>query len=216
MFWPQKEVILHGFVMYNHWPEQQKDVAFQIIDPHGVTWAIICNRTNEDGIVWIHFRLPWPCDDPEYWFGVWTVVATVDIACTVYTDTLEFKYDYHVRVWKTTLDDTTYAHDDAIWVTIEFGTVSMQEFDVLFTITGTDETGVPFGFDYGWATAGGAEYCTYANGTITLHMLIPKFARAGSGTIYVQVLHNWPTLGGDSIYPTLYPYTIQYFIIEAA
>ncbi len=147
---------------------------------------------------------------------MWTVVATVDIACDVYTDTLQFKYDYHVRVWKTTLDKADYDHCNDIVVTIEYGTVSMQTFDVLFTITGTDETGVPFGFAYGWATVGGAEWCTYANGTITLTIHVPKFARAGEGTIYVQVLHDWPTAGGDSIYPTREPETIVNFIINAA
>jgi hypothetical protein len=216
MFWPQKRVQLFAYVTYNFWPEQQKDVAFEVIDPHGTIWAIICNRTGTDGIAWVYVRLPWPCDDPEYYFGVWHVIATVDVACTVVNDTLDFKYDYHVRVWKTTLDTDSYKHLDTIEVTIEYGTVSMQTFAALFTITAVDETGVPFDFTWTWDSVGGAQYCTYANGTFKLYLHIPKFARAGLATIYVQVLHNWPSAGGDSIYPTKEPETIVHFGIEAA
>ena len=216
MYWPQKEVVVKANVTYNFWPEQNKDVAFQIIDPHGEIWGIICNRTDQYGVAVIRFRLPWPCDDPEYWFGVWKIVATVDVACKVVNDTLQFKYDYHVRVWKTTVDKDAYNHCETITVTIDLGTVSRQTFNVLITVTAVDETGVPFGFDYTWVTVGGAEWCTYANTTVTLSIHVPKFARAGVGTIYVQVLHNWPTNGGDSIYPTREPETIVHFGINAA
>jgi hypothetical protein len=217
MFWPQKLVILYGYVMYNHWPEQNKDVAFQIMDPHGTIWAIICARTNSEGIAQIEFRLPWPCDDPEYYFGEWTVIATVDIACTVYNDTLTFKYDYHVRVWKTThTDKSAYDHCNWIAVTIDYGTYSMQTFGALFTVTAVDETGVPFGYTWTWDSVGGARYCEYKNGTFTLYIHVPKFARAGMATIYIQVLHNLPIGGGDSIYPTREPETILHVIINPA
>jgi len=216
MFWPQKEVILYAYVMYNHWPEQNKDVAFEVRDPHGVIWGVFYGRTNSTGYAMVRFRLPWPCDDPEYWFGQWTVIATVDIACTVYNDTLTFKYDYHVRVWKTTVDKAAYNHGETITITIDYGTVSMQTFDALFTVTAVDETGVPFGYAFDWQTVGGAQYCTYANGTTTLTIFIPKFARAGQATIYVGVLHKLPSEGGDAIYPTREPETIVHFIINPA
>ena len=217
MFWPQKQVILYAYVMYNHWPEQNKDVAFQIMDPHGTIWAIICARTNSVGIATASFRMPWPCDNPEYYIGKWTVFATVDIACTVYNDTMEFKYDYHVRIWKeTTLDKDAYNHCEYIGVTIEYGTYSMQTFSALFTVTAMDETGVPFGYTWTWDTVGGAQWCTYKNGTFTLWIHVPKFARAGMATIYIQVLHNLPTAGGDSLYPTREPETILHAIINPA
>jgi len=216
MFWPQKEVILYAYVMYNHWPEQNKDVAFQVMSPDGTIWGIFYGRTNETGYAMVSFRLPWPCDDPEYWFGEWTVIATVDIACTVYNDTLTFKYDYHVRIWKTTLDKDNYDHGETITITIEYGTYSMQTFDVVFTVTATDDTGVPFGFAYTWETVGGAEYCTYADGTVILTIYIPKFARPYSGTIYVGVLHDLPSNGGDALYPTREPETIVHFVINPA
>jgi len=214
MLWPQKSMTVYALVQYNLWPEQQKDVAFEVIDPHGKIWGIFYARTNSTGFTSIFIRLPWPCDDPEYYFGVWTVYATVDIACHVYNDTMLFKYNYRVDIFKTTVDKTDYAHGEYITVTIDYGTVATHTFDVLFTVTATDVTGVPFAFGFAWETVGGAVWCTYANGTVVITLLIPKFARAGyPATVYVGVMGNWPTLGGEAYYPTRYPETIQYFSI---
>jgi hypothetical protein len=201
MFWPQKEVILFAKVTYNGWPEQQKDVAFQVIDPYGVNYTLLCARTNASGIATTSFRLPWMCDDPTYYFGEWTVIATVDVACTVYNDTLTFKYDYLVHIWKVSTDKTEYPHYDEITVRIEYGSAAMQEYDILLTATGLDETGVPFDFEWTWITAGNAIYCTYENNTAVLHLYIPKWARAGAATIQVNALRNWPSLGGDQAFP---------------
>jgi len=205
MFWPQKEVILYANVRYGRWPEQNKDVAFQVIDPHGETWAVIYARTNASGVATTSFRLPWPCDNPEYWLGTWKVIASVDVACKIVNDTLEFKYDYHVRVWKTTADKTAYNHGETITVTVKYGTVSMQEFDALIVVTALDDTGVPFGIASTWVTAGGAQWCTYANGTVTLTINIPKFARQGTAKLIVLFMHDWPVYGGDAIYPAREP-----------
>jgi len=222
MLWPQKGFYVYAYVLYNLWPEQQKDVAFQLIDPYGVTRAIYYNRTDATGHCWVFIRFPWPCDDPEYQFGYvdglptpWTIVATVDIACKVYNDTMPFKYDYRVRIFKTTLDEAIYNHGETITVTIDYGTVSLQQFWALFTVTATDVTGVPFSFNYIWIYVGGASpWCTMKNGTVILTLYIPKYARAGfPATVYVGVLSDWPQYGGDAYYPTRSPETIQQFSI---
>jgi hypothetical protein len=192
LFWPQKEVCLCANVTYNLWPEQNKDVAFQIIDPYGETYALLCARTNEVGVAMICFRLPWMCDDPEYYFGEWCVIATVDIACIHVNDTMCFKYDYMGRLWKKTEDKSSYLHGECIEVTIDYGSAAMMTYDVLITVVGLDETGVPFDFGYVWVTIGGAEYCTYNNGTTTVIICIPKWARAGRAEIHVNML--WPDL----------------------
>jgi hypothetical protein len=202
MYWPQKEVCLFANVTYNLWPEQQKDVAFEVIDPHGDTYTVLCNRTDADGVARICFRLPWMCDDPEYYFGEWTVIATVDVACEHINDTMTFKYDYMVHIWKVTVDPTSYAHGECFDVVIDYGTVAMQYYDILLAISGLDETGVPFDYGYVWITIGGAEYCTYANGTTTVTLCIPKWARAGKATIHVNALwYDLPQYGGVQQYP---------------
>ena len=119
MFWPQKQVCVWAYVTYNEWPEQQKDVAFQIFDPHGTIWGVIYARTNATGYAYTCFRLPWPCDNPEYYLGVWTVVGTVDVACQIINDTVSFHYDYLVRIWKVTADpNNVYKHNSTVCYTV--------------------------------------------------------------------------------------------------
>ncbi|MEM3576956.1 MAG: cohesin domain-containing protein [Candidatus Bathyarchaeia archaeon] len=199
MFWPQKEVILYAKVTYNEWPEQNKDVAFQIIDPHGDTYTVIYARTNATGIAEAFFRLPWPCDDPEYYFGEWTVIGTVDVACTIVNDTLTFKYDYLVRIVKVTTDKTKYAHCEYMNITVEFKSYAMQHYDVILSVTVLDETGVPFGFIYVETSVGGAQYCSYKNFRETVSIHVVKWARAGQAKIIVGVLNDWPANGGTVV-----------------
>jgi hypothetical protein len=196
MFWPQKEVCLCANVTYNEWPEQLKDVAFQIIDPHGVTWGTIYARTNDVGTATTCFRLPWPCDNPEYWFGVWTVIGTVDIACIIVNDTMQFHYDYLVRIWKVTADKPDYAHNETMCFTVEYGSHSQQIRNVTLAVTAKDEVGVPFGFMYKTVTIGGTVFCQYKNFTDTLCIYVPKWARAGVAEIDVAFLNDWPFNGG--------------------
>jgi hypothetical protein len=196
MFWPQKEVVLYGYVTYNEWPEQNKDVAFQVIDPHDNTYTVIYARTNNTGYAMTSFRLPWTCEEPEYYFGEWTVIGTVDVACTVVNDTLTFKYDYLVRIVKVTTDKDTYAHCEFMNITVEFKSYAMQTYDVILTVTTLDETGVPFGFTYVETTIGGAVYCHYKNYEETVNIHVIKWARAGTAHIVPGVLDGWPAEGG--------------------
>jgi hypothetical protein len=199
MFWPQKEVILYAKVTYNEWPEQNKDVAFQVIDPHGDTYTIIYARTNASGIATASFRLPWTCDNPEYYFGEWTVIGTVDVACNIVNDTLTFKYDYLVRIVKVTTDNTRYKHCEYMNITVEIKSYAMQKYNVVVAVTALDETGVPFGFTHFTVEIGGAKYCEYKNYTDMVRIHVVKWARAGRGSIVVGVLNNWPAQGGTVI-----------------
>jgi hypothetical protein len=198
MFWPQKEVCAWVYVTYNEWPEQQKDVAIEIFDPHGTRWGIVYARTNATGYAYVCFRLPWPCDNPEYYIGVWTLVATVDVACQIVNDTVQFHYDYLVRIWKVTADrdPATYKHNETACFTVEYGSHAQQFYNVTIAVTGLDETGVPFGFAYKQVEIGGTVFCQYKNYTDTLCIFIPKWARAGVAEIDTAFLDNWPYLGG--------------------
>jgi hypothetical protein len=196
MFWPQKEVCAWVYVSYNEWPEQMKDVAIEIFDPHGTRWGIIYARTDAAGYAYTCFRLPWPCDNPEYYIGVWTLVATVDVACEITSDTVQFHYDYLVRIWKVTADKTSYKHNETACFTIDYGSHAQQTYNVTIAITGLDETGVPFGFAYKQVEIGGTVFCQYKNYTDTLCIYIPKWARAGVAEIDVAFLDNWPSMGG--------------------
>jgi hypothetical protein len=205
MVTPQGDLFLYAEVTYNFWPEQNKDVAFEVKDPHMNVWGIFYARTNTVGIAWVNVRLPWPCDDPDYYRGEWHVYATVDVAGKTVNDTMNFKYDYLVNIWKVTTDKDSYAHCEDIMVTIDYGTYAMQTHNITITITVVDETGVPFAWTYTTVIIGGAEYCTYENGTIVLSVHVVKFARAGVAKIYVGALSDFPQNGGSALCPLYTP-----------
>jgi hypothetical protein len=223
MFWPQKEVCLSANVTYNDWPEQLKDVAFEIIDPHNATYGVIYARTDENGTARTCFRLPWPCADPEDYMGVWTVRGTVDIACVIVNDTMQFHYDYLVRVLKVTADHAEYGHTDTMTFTISYGS-QLQSPDtlkntlgtstVILAVTAKDEVGGPFGFMYKNVTIGGAVFCQYKNSNDTIPIYVPKWARTGEAEIDVAFLSDWPFNGGTvesgyylTFLPNLWPPT---------
>jgi hypothetical protein len=210
MFWPQKNVHLCANVTYGGWPEQNKDVAFQVIDPHGVTWGIWYGRTNEVGVTCVTVTMPWPCDNPEYWFGEWCVIATVDVACVIVNDTLCFKYDYRVHITDVELDKTEYKHCEFIEIRVWWLTRSTEMFNITFTVTAVDASGVPFGFDYITVTIGGAQYCSYVDGFVDLTVHVEKWARPPQGTIYVGALSGFPHDGGAPETPV---YTISFEIL---
>jgi len=221
MFWPQKAVSLFANVTYNGYAEQQKEVAFQIIEPNNTTWAIVYATTDVNGIAEVDFRMPWPCTDPQQYFGVWTVIGTVDIACTIMNDTLWFHYDYLAEIFKQTTTPTTFDHGDYVNVTINYGTYlqntnatyvdelsgsTMSLSWVYIVVTAEDEVGVPFAFVYMAVPFGGAPrtligapnavFSNYINSTVTLTLYIPKYAVAGTATIDCAILNDWPSNGG--------------------
>jgi hypothetical protein len=208
MFWPQKEVELYALVTYNLWPVQQKDVAFEVHDPQGNLVTILCGRTDENGIARASFRIPWPCENPESLFGIWTVIASVDIACQVVNDTLQFHVDYLVRWIKVTTDKDAYAHEETITVTVEYQSYAVQTRNITLTVVAHDELNVPFDYDFVKTSVGTedmATWCTYKNHTATFTLYIPKFAAAGKAKIYVNAYSDWPFNGGFQVTPTYTP-----------
>lgn len=201
MFWPQQEVVLFANVTYNEWPVQNKDVAFQIIAPDGTVMAVLVDRTDENGVATVSFRMNWPCEDPEDLFGEWTVIASVDIAGEVKRDFLWFKYDYLVRITKVSTDKTAYKHCEDIVVTVEFKSQSQMERNVVIVVTITDELNYPLvkGVKYFEVTVKGAKYCSYNNytGTVTFH--VDKSMAAGVATVHACALSGWPINFGSAL-----------------
>jgi hypothetical protein len=205
MFWPQKQVELYAAVSYNLWPVQQKLVGFEVRDPHGNVVAILTATTDADGIAHTFYRIPWPCDNPEDLFGVWTVTATVDIACVVVNDTMSFHFDYLVHWIKVTTDKANYAHGETVNVTIEFGSHSQQAHQVLLTADLFDELGYSIGIAYTYLTVSGAVYCTLKDYSVTLPIYINKWVVAGTATLHVNAYSDWPSLAGSPWAPEYMP-----------
>lgn len=205
---PQSEVYLYAEVTYNLWPVQSKAVTFEIIDNKGNTWAKFIAITNASGIAAITFRMPWVCENPQQYLGVWTIVATTNLADQVIKDTLSFHYDYMVRIWKVTTDKYHYGHDETIKVTVEYGTHAMQSYPALFTVTVIDELGVPVGMVTYSTTVGGAEYCAYKNASFDVTITIPKWAYAGLAQVHVCCFDKEPVEGGFAWCPAYTPVEI--------
>jgi len=205
MFWPQQEVHLYANVTYNDWPQQNKDVSFEVLNPYGTVMTILTGRTDENGVAHVSFRMNWPCDRPEDLFGVWKVIATVDIAGETVNDTLEFHYDYLVHWTKVTTDKPEYAHCETIAVTIEFSSHAQQNYWVYITATLHDELNYPLvtGTVATYLQIGGAQWCTAKEYSVTLYMHVDKSVVAGKATIHVSALTNRPFAGGAPLCPEI-------------
>jgi len=201
MFWPQKQVELYANVTYNLWPVQNKIVAFEIHNAHGEIVTILTAVSDEFGVAHTSYRIPWPCFDTEALFGIWTIVATVDIACVVVNDTMQFHFDYLIDWVKVTTDKDYYAHGDIIHVTVDYETYAIQHYDVLFTCVVHDELNYPIGMEYQLVVVGDLDmmlWCTYAPGTIEFDIPIPKYAAAGVATLHINALSDFPWFAGSA------------------
>lgn len=203
MFWPQKEVQLFALVTYNEWPVQQKPVSFEVRAPDGTVMTVLTAVTNETGVAHASFRMNWPCENPEDLFGVWTVVATVDVACIVVNDTMQFHYDYLVHFSKVTTDLEEYAHCNTMIITVNFTSHAQQDYTVLITATLHDELNYPVitGTVSGLVTIGGAVFCTPEVYEITFEIHVDKSVAAGTATIHVSALTDWPFDLGAALCP---------------
>jgi hypothetical protein len=101
-FEPQEEIILHGLVTYNSDPVPGKIVSFDArgpVNPYENISVSLSAATSESGVADVSFIIPWPNPRPRAAiFGVWSVVASVDIAGVVVTDTLSFNTGWIVEL----------------------------------------------------------------------------------------------------------------------
>jgi len=146
---PQSWVYLNANVTYNYWPVQHKNVAFEIQEPDGTVYTKLTAFTDDYGVASIGFRMPWPCDNPEILFVIWHITATVQLADEVVIDTMDYKYDYLVHIFKVTTDAYQYAHPGntvglpyCVQIYFEYGSLAMQLYPALFVISIVDNLGV--------------------------------------------------------------------------
>jgi len=204
MFWPQKLIDLFAYVSYNEWPEQFKDVTFEVRTPNGTVLLILSGTTGEDGVAHVSFRIPWP--EGEIWLcQEFTVIASVDIASNVTRDWLWFHFDYLVRWVEVTTENAEYKHCEEINITINFKSKAMQTYPVVITVVLKDELGYVWGFTYVTLEVGGAEYCHYKEYPAYLSIHVEKHVHAGTATIHVNALSGFPWDLGFAMVPEYAP-----------
>jgi hypothetical protein len=201
----QSWVCLHANVTYNYWPVQHKLVGFQINYPDGSLYANLFAFTGEFGEAVVEFRMPWPCENPESLFGVWHVIAGVQVADIYMNDTMDFHYDYLVQIFKVTTDKYEYNHGEIVEVCVTFGSHAQQDYPILLKVHIADELGVIFGHFEIATTVGGAVYCQYKNSTLCGGIWIPKWAYAGIATVHVNIFDQEPIFGGAPWTPEYAP-----------
>jgi len=190
-FGPQEEVCQIAKVTYNDEPVEYKPVSFEKIDPHGIPREFRVAFTNASGIAMVCFRIPWEGSSAEDLFGNWTIFASVDVAQVVVTDSVIFEFGYIISIRDITVTGSPLYKGDTMTIDVDLKSISMVAHDVLLTIVACDECGVPIGLTADFITV--AAYDGWSAGhTIT----IPSWAFVGTGTIYVNVFTDYPSLGG--------------------
>lgn len=206
MFWPQKEVCLCANVTYNLWPVQNKIVAFEVHNPAGEIVDILTAVSDENGFATTSYRIPWPCFNTSALFGIWTIIATVDIACIVVNDTMQFHFDYMIEWVKVTtklgdVETADFKHGDVVTVCVDYSTYAIQHYNVLFTCVIHDELNYPIGKEYKQVTIGDLDmmlWCQLDNDTVCFDIPIPKHAAAGIATIHINALSDFPWFAGSA------------------
>jgi hypothetical protein len=201
----QSWVCLHANVTYNYWPVQHKLVGFQVNYPDGSLYANLFAFTGEFGEAVVEFRMPWPCQNPESLFGVWHVVAGVQVADVYMNDTMDYHYDYLVQIFKVTTDKYEYNHGETVEVCVTFGSHAQQEYPILLKVHIADELGVIIGHFEIATHVGGAVYCQYKMTTLCGGIWIPKYAYAGIATVHANIFDQEPIFGGAPWTPEYTP-----------
>ena len=219
---PQSVVYLLAEVTYNWWPVQSKDVGYEIEGPYEQegwnksdpqTWRQrpahfvrkYANRTDDVGVAWIKFQMPWPCENPEALFGKYRVTATVDICGVVVTDVLWFDYYYLVEITKVTTDKYCYWHCEDVIVTVDFRSKAQQCYPVLFSVVIQDELETHFGSALYTTCVSNAPFCSFKEYEFRVNIHVPKWAFAGVGRVYVSAYDKDPTIGGAPWSPSFTP-----------
>ena len=201
----QSWVWLHANVTYNYWPVQHKLVGFQVNHADGTLYTNLFAFSDENGVATVGFRMPWPCQNPESLFGVWHVIASVQVADVYLQDTMDYHYDYLVQIFKVTTDKYEYNHGETVEVCVTFGSHAQQDYPILLKVHIADELGVIFGHFEIATHVGGTVFCQYKNTTLCGGIWIPKWAYAGIATVHVNIFDKEPIFGGAPWTPEYTP-----------
>lgn len=94
-FNPTTEVVLYVNITYNMWPVGYKDVTFLIFFPEKTARIVLLNKTNNEGIAWVKFRIPpYNVTSSIKVIGTWNVTAYMEVFGALVIDRLLFNVPY--------------------------------------------------------------------------------------------------------------------------
>jgi hypothetical protein len=188
---PQEEVCVFAKVTYNDEPVEYKPVAFEIIDPNGVSRDYRTDFTDEFGIANVCFRIPWEGSGAEDLFGTWTIVGSVSISEQEVSDICTFKFGYILSFRSIIVTGSPLHKNDILYVSADIQNIAFASKDTFLTIVLADNCGVPINKETAYITVFADDGLTPIYG-----ITIPKWAFVGAGTVYVNLFTAPPSSGG--------------------
>lgn len=203
---PQELVCVYAKVTYNGEPVEYKPVGFEVIDAGGNSIDYRVAFTNSSGIAKVCFRLPWQGSEAELHFGNFTIVGTVDIAGTIVSDDVKFRYGYIVSIDHAELNPESLKKGESMTVEVFLTSISFTSKTVLLTVVAYDNCSVPIDLDKTDGLTVDPDV-THSYGTWTI--TIPPWAFVGPAKLYINVFTAAPSAGGIPYCPEkAYDYTI--------
>ena len=198
-FAPEEEVILYANVTLNDEPVADKIVNFYVFEPNASEpFLYRTNTTDNNGFTFITFRLG---NTPP--FGIYTVVANVEVSQTIAEDTLTFRVGWIIEILSIeTVNESgeprvDFKKGEAIYFKLVVQNIAFVPKNVTLTVVAYDETETPIGLAYlklkidpGWSEL-----------NTLFSVLIPRWSFVGSSEAFACALTDWAWANGISYCP---------------
>jgi hypothetical protein len=201
-FAPQEEVILYAYATYRDDPVPGKIVAFEVHGPVNRFENLSFTQTavtDANGIANVSFRITWPNGHhEEEVFGVWNVIAVVDIAEVAVNDTLSFLVGCIVRVTSVeTVDSnnvsrTSFMKNEHMSFRLNVENIAMTEKVATLIIDVYDNLSIFLG----QVVLADQQIVPGVTVMVVQDLLIPQWASIGEGVVYANAYTALPALGG--------------------
>jgi len=201
-FAPQEEVILHAYVTYRDDPVPGKIVAFEVHGPVNRFENLSFTRTavtDANGIANVSFRITWPNGyREEVVFGVWNVVAVVDIAEVAVNDTLSFLVGWIIELIKVETVDvnnvsrTSFMKDEHMCFRLTVKNIAMTDKIATLILDVYDNLSVSLG----QVVLVDEQIAPGVTVLFIEDLLIPEWASLGAGVVYANAYTASPASGG--------------------
>lgn len=207
-FQPQELVILYANVTYNGAAVVGKLVSFQVEGPANALSNITVSGTgitNSSGLATFSFRIPWPSEHPEeIVFGIWSAVATVDVAQVAVEDTLTFRVGWILQITSIAtlnselMPQTTFFLQDIVNFNLTVENIAMVEKTGTITLEVEDAAGHPIINIM-------IENLTFQPGENNVNgsSRIPSTATIGNATVWAAIYTAPPAEGGVLYSPAI-------------
>jgi len=198
-FAPEEEVILYANVTFNDEPVADKLVDFYVFEPNATEpFLHRTNMTDGNGLTYVSFRLG---NEPP--FGIYKVVANVEVTQTIAEDTMTFKVGWIIEVLRVETTDkdgnpqVDFREGEDIHFKLIVQNIAFISKNATLTVVVYDETRTPIGV--------GDSQLEIAPGWFELNLLfnlrVPKWSAVGVAEGFACAFTNWIWENGTAYCP---------------